>query len=660
MAKLGRQTIARLTGGCGLGLVLIAGAVALGDALVASEIHLSLHDATVFEQVEGGLGQQVEMRASGGRTGLFAHAPARLGWSLDLRPGRHRFRAGLSFLEEAAERSDGVRFRATVMERGVETVLVERTLDSTQASDWVELDVAFRSRGGEAVLLLETSSGGAGNNDFDWSLWGDPRVREGGGIRRGVALLGLVGLALVVAGAAVAGPGRRRSQLRPTLRTLVVVVAAALALVGTEILLRSQPDLLPGEVFAALPEEGARLFPDRDFSLGYEPELGFRPLPDRCWRYRRVFDLQIGGKASAAFHSPDSTALEFCTDHDGFATAPDAEPRIAIVGDSFVQSRGVAAADRWTQVLEGLSGRQVANFGVSGYAPQQTALTVARYALPRSPRLIVFALFEGNDVQDAEQYQQYRRGGIGWRELEAAHRRAGQGSTVRSRYQEYVVGTLVEHFAARLLERLAPRAATVDRVAGLGFNPVTAHLGDRDLRIAFSGLLLRRAALSSDEWESRPGFAMTVDSVERAWRQAEAAGVEFVVTLLPSKESIYPWLLRDSIDGPMFERYVAALPVDHVPPTWEAYLRHRGSLGTVLSSRLGERGVRVFDLRPAFEAHAARGEELYHPLDSHWNEAGHRLAAEELWRQLEPILSADGPEVRPAWRSFEPARQPRR
>ena len=60
-------------------------------------------------------------------------------------------------------------------------------------------------------------------------------------------------------------------------------------------------------------------------------------------------------------------------------------------------------------------------------------------------------------------------------------------------------------------------------------------------------------------------------------------------------------------------------------------------LGTV-EAGLKEAGVPVVNLMPVFQAATARGTRLYWRDYTHWNDAGIRLAAEELWRQVRPLL----------------------
>jgi hypothetical protein len=41
-------------------------------------------------------------------------------------------------------------------------------------------------------------------------------------------------------------------------------------------------------------------------------------------------------------------------------------------------------------------------------------------------------------------------------------------------------------------------------------------------------------------------------------------------------------------------------------------------------------GISLLDLSPPFHQHAKAGEQLIYPIDSHWNPAGHRVAAAAL------------------------------
>src|SRR4029434_9469718 len=48
----------------------------------------------------------------------------------------------------------------------------------------------------------------------------------------------------------------------------------------------------------------------------------------------------------------------------------------------------------------------------------------------------------------------------------------------------------------------------------------------------------------------------------------------------------------------------------------------------------------LINLLPSFEQHAAAGRLLYYPFDTHWSGEGIQAAADDIWHELHPLLSA--------------------
>ncbi|MCA1613788.1 MAG: hypothetical protein LC800_06475 [Acidobacteria bacterium] len=95
----------------------------------------------------------------------------------------------------------------------------------------------------------------------------------------------------------------------------------------------------------------------------------------------------------------------------------------------------------------------------------------------------------------------------------------------------------------------------------------------------------------------------------RVW--LERRGAAFVVTVAPTKQTIYPEHMPDGI---------ARLPRDS---RLDQFIRHLAA----------HTGVRVLDLRPALVEAKARGR-IYYRTDTHWNDAGSFVAYEALAREL--------------------------
>lgn len=77
---------------------------------------------------------------------------------------------------------------------------------------------------------------------------------------------------------------------------------------------------------------------------------------------------------------------------------------IAAVGDSFTFCTNVEPDDTWPGLLGGRTGLRVYNFGMPGRGLHEYLQTLKTFALPKHPRFVVFAVYEGNDLRDAARF----------------------------------------------------------------------------------------------------------------------------------------------------------------------------------------------------------------------------------------------------------------
>lgn len=129
----------------------------------------------------------------------------------------------------------------------------------------------------------------------------------------------------------------------------------------------------------------------------------------------------------------------------------------------------------------------------------------------------------------------------------------------------------------------------------------------------FYGENLRVLPLLTAETDAPP-VVQTVAAVAEGLHER---GMALVVLLVPEKEQIH----------------LQALPLER-----QQALANGLELLTAIAEGLESNGVPVVNLLPVFQAATARGQRLYWRDDTHWNDAGIRLAAEELWRVVEPLL----------------------
>lgn len=158
----------------------------------------------------------------------------------------------------------------------------------------------------------------------------------------------------------------------------------------------------------------------------------------------------------------------------------------------------------------------------------------------------------------------------------------------------------------------------------LGWHQAAVYdgLGEREAGLAWVGddgwLYLNVA--DPDEFRSEwPPWGERVD----AWADEFAAraahlkgrGVEYVVLIAPEKSSVYP---------------------EHLPPVFRRRLPPEPTVA--VCERLAARGVRAVNPLAALVAAKAAGEPVYFRQDSHWTEAGGRVAYSELAKELRAVL----------------------
>lgn len=283
-------------------------------------------------------------------------------------------------------------------------------------------------------------------------------------------------------------------------------------------------------------------------------------------------------------------AFDIQYDRHGFRNDHDLERAdIAVIGDSFVEAGLVPASATLCRVLEREVERSVANLGLGGYGPHQELIVLRRYALPLSPKVVVWVFFEGNDLLDVRRYERLRR--------ELAKPAARQSS-----------------FRDRSFTRCALR--TVARLSRPRLLHETAEARQRSCQIAAEGGRGARTLYFPDPIGSV--LAEDPESLEIAERdlleardRTIAAGARFVILFAPTKLRVY----RDRCVFPS-DSLAEKWPLDDLPSRWRRFC--------------DAHSLDCLDTTPALRRAAAEGELVYFTDDKHWNPRGHALVARDL------------------------------
>jgi hypothetical protein len=195
-----------------------------------------------------------------------------------------------------------------------------------------------------------------------------------------------VGMALLCVVLVLAVPRRYRRSVSLRLTTLAISLLAV---------------LIAFDAFYALVFMGAwradfwldQAHISRKYSVA-DPELGFVRKPGISWRG----------------YVPDvDRIVQYRTDENGFRNPPgQRQADIVFIGDSYTEAATVSEEHTFVRSIANVSGLSAINLSRGAYGPQQELIVLRRYGLAYKPRFVVWQLFEGNDLRDAQSFIEWK------------------------------------------------------------------------------------------------------------------------------------------------------------------------------------------------------------------------------------------------------------
>jgi hypothetical protein len=307
--------------------------------------------------------------------------------------------------------------------------------------------------------------------------------------------------------------------------------------------------------------------------------------------------------------------------------------RVAVLGDSFAEAMQVDfKATFWWQLQEKLAacapqGREVEvmNFGVSGYGTAQEALALEGAAIKYQPDLVLLAFTNGNDLADNSPKLAIKKDQPFYRLDGAKNLRLDASFAQTESYQSHVSPLLDYYRGAsdklRVVQALHQAKKTISAIkAG------AAHAGE--------GMKAQKNIPGTEPGTDLSAFAPPRDAAwEEAWAVTERiiAGMNafaarnqarFAMTMVTHGVQLHP--------DPSVRRNVQnALGVEDL-----FYVERRmQALGS-------KEGFPVIALAPEMQRRADAERAYFHGFRNvgmgigHWNEDGHRVAAEILAKRL--------------------------
>jgi lysophospholipase L1-like esterase len=479
--------------------------------------------------------------------------------------------------------------------------------------------------------------------------WIDPRL-----VRDLPITPHLIAIALLLAGAAATSrrhemPGAPDGNAANRLawyRRLAMAGGLAFVLLAFEGGLRALGDRVPGGIAAERHDLGeVRKDPRWQDTPRFGRRLRSRVDAVNEWRYGDIVRM---GYIPASVSDGVLHRFTFRTDDEGFRNAR-VRPRIdvAALGDSFTDAMTLRIEDSWPAQLEHETGLAVQNYGTAGFGPQQELLALKEYAVRHHPRIVVLAYFAGNDLFDAEAFDEFTRSG-------GAVRRAVQGWQIKDVVSRADTWFLVSALRATgtwlsKLERAEARAdASPARTApdarvgaapasGVAFDRgmFAATVNGRAMRWAFMPPYLNTLTFSERDLAGRNGWALTQQAIAEMQDVSRGIGATMIVMFLPFKSQVYlPWLAESQPASELSRELAFYLPDNPGTPDVEEMLRNRLAQNRLMRGFCEARGIPFLDTTDALTAGFVSGENMYFPDESHLNERGHAVVAHELAAHL--------------------------
>lgn len=290
-------------------------------------------------------------------------------------------------------------------------------------------------------------------------------------------------------------------------------------------------------------------------------------------------------------------------DRDFDVPKPPGVLRVAVIGDSYVEAFQVPLERTVHKVLEARLrkvgyGAEVAGLGVGGFGTAQELLLFRAYARALDPQVVVLLFNPGNDVHDNSR---------------------GLKRDPRLPYFHLEDDRLVEspfEPAPLWRARLSNRLRNLSQLYALA-RDATARAGRAGGGVGLPDEFFVYRQDPEGVWAQ--AWKLTEAVLAEFAADVAASGAHLVVVIVPNQiqlpgrwqEAVARW---PELSGP---RYSPIVPVHRA----REFLRSRGIPVLDLVDEFGRR-VRASGERPHFE------------VNGHWNDTGHRWAAEEIERFL--------------------------
>lgn len=273
----------------------------------------------------------------------------------------------------------------------------------------------------------------------------------------------------------------------------------------------------------------------------------------------------------------------FSTDQHGLRNAENEiqESPILLLGDSFGVGLGTTQDRTLATMLQKLSGQKVYNLSFPGSPASQLRRLESMSNLAKNAKTLIWLFFAGNDLYEPYDHL--------YRSVAPLSSLASTASTFRTWQAKARIPLFVESITSANIRDDLVLAFTPSQSIG----PMLFHKDWSE-----------QARMSKTQIEKHPNMTLFRETLSRMHALNKTMNLQIILVSIPAKATIY---------HARFQR-------------WQ--------YPEVLEELTQEFSMHYLDLTPQLRKRAKElerlGETLWWPDDTHWNEEGHRLAAEVL------------------------------
>lgn len=301
-------------------------------------------------------------------------------------------------------------------------------------------------------------------------------------------------------------------------------------------------------------------------------------------------------------------------------TKPENTYRIAVLGDSFTQAIHVPLEDTYQQTLErklktasSSINFEVINFGVGGFGTTHEYFVFQHHVVNYHPDMVLLAFVFGNDIFENSPVLNGRK--------YLPYFVAGKKNTL-----EYIPPKPVPYYMKlgavfKIIPFLYYRIVDGNPKLEILLRGIKrGSTGDAGIPLEY----YTYAAIWDFRWEE--AWEITKRVLSRLQQEIILHDIEFIIIGIPDHIQVNEYLREE-----VFAIY--PMMAEHEGEwDWE-------KPNTLLREFCQAEGIRYFDLSPTFKEEIQQGSPpLYYYYDGHWNQNGHRLVAECLYRMLKEQL----------------------